>query len=102
MRSQTLSINGSRIITSTKASIKILLVYHFFARYKLSLCKARRKQVVIFDLFNAILDEPKRYGFSEEEIGKQGGEMWRDLLHPTSRVHEIIAKELVGFLKRVS
>ncbi|KAJ7263870.1 SGNH hydrolase-type esterase domain-containing protein [Mycena rebaudengoi] len=54
-----------------------------------------------FDTFNRILDTPKRYGFSEKDTTKAGGAIWRDRLHPTSKVHKVVAQELAAFLKDI-
>jgi phospholipase/lecithinase/hemolysin len=53
------------------------------------------------NVFNAFLDDPERYGFQEADKKLSGGGIWNDHLHPTSAVHNIIAKELADFLKRV-
>ncbi|KAJ7113267.1 SGNH hydrolase-type esterase domain-containing protein [Mycena crocata] len=52
-----------------------------------------------FDTFTCILDHPTNHGFSKNDMSRAGGDVWRDHLHPTSRVHEIFARELAAFLK---
>ncbi|KAJ7828747.1 hypothetical protein B0H14DRAFT_1216345 [Mycena olivaceomarginata] len=52
-----------------------------------------------FDTFNRILNNPKTYGIPTRDLSRAGGVVWRDHLHPTSKIHEIFARELVGFLK---
>ncbi|KAF7362831.1 Glycosyltransferase family 32 protein [Mycena venus] len=54
-----------------------------------------------FDTFNRILDNPSDYGISKKDVSRAGGAVWRDHLHPTSKIHEIFARELVEFLKSV-
>ncbi|KAF7290825.1 Glycosyltransferase family 32 protein [Mycena indigotica] len=54
-----------------------------------------------FQMFNDMLDHPKRYGLPQKDVAHTGGKVWRDALHPTSRVHEIFAAKLVAFLKEV-
>ncbi|KAJ7263655.1 hypothetical protein B0H12DRAFT_1012187 [Mycena haematopus] len=51
------------------------------------------------DTFNRILDNPKEYGIPKEDVSRAGGAVWRDKLHPTSKIHEIFAQEVVAFLK---
>ncbi|KAJ7106342.1 SGNH hydrolase-type esterase domain-containing protein [Mycena epipterygia] len=54
-----------------------------------------------FDAFTRILDNPKKYGFDKKDVDTAGGAIWRDHLHPTSKVHKIFAQELVAFLRGV-
>lgn len=49
-----------------------------------------------------ILDDPEEYDFSEEAVDEEGGEIWADELHPTTTVHEIIAKQLFVDLNEMS
>lgn len=51
-----------------------------------------------YDLFTRILDKPGKYGFREGDEGTAGGSIWADHLHPTSKLHEILAGELEVFL----
>lgn len=44
--------------------------------------------------FKDLLDEPSKYGFSEEDTKISEGAIWFDDLHPTSKVHEVLAKEI--------
>ena len=55
-----------------------------------------------WDLFTTVLDNPVRYGFKEEDRSKNGGGIWVDRLHPTTKMHEIIAKGIVEYLKSIS
>ena len=51
-----------------------------------------------WDTFNNVLDDPEAYGFSHEDRRKFAGKIWVDHLHPSSRMHEIIAKDVERFL----
>jgi phospholipase/lecithinase/hemolysin len=51
-----------------------------------------------WDIFTQVLDDPVRYGFSTEDVRKKGGAIWVDHLHPTSKMHDIIACGLARFL----
>ncbi|KAJ7670769.1 hypothetical protein DFH06DRAFT_981106 [Mycena polygramma] len=53
------------------------------------------------DYFTRILDNPKDYGIPKKDLTRAGGAVWRDHLHPTSRIHEIFAQDLVAFLKSI-
>lgn len=55
-----------------------------------------------FDLFNRLLDDPEKFGFKAEDRRRAGGGIWMDHLHPTSRVHDLIAKEIGELLFTVS
>ncbi|KAJ6493449.1 hypothetical protein C8R45DRAFT_989808 [Mycena sanguinolenta] len=55
-----------------------------------------------FDTFSRILDHPKEYRIPAKDVSRAGGAVWRDRLHPTSRVHEIFAQNLVVFLKSLN
>ena len=52
-----------------------------------------------FDLFSKLLDNPGQYGFKTSDICKKEGSIWCDHIHPTTRVHEEIAKDFVQFLR---
>ncbi|KAK7058052.1 glycosyltransferase family 32 protein [Favolaschia claudopus] len=52
-----------------------------------------------FDAFNRILDNLGEHGIPEEDASRSGGTVWRDHLHPTSKIHQIFARDLVEFLK---
>lgn len=51
--------------------------------------------------FNALLDEPEAYGFEPSDIRKAWGSVWVDSLHPTSKVHDVIARNMADFLGEV-
>ncbi|KAJ7263074.1 hypothetical protein C8J57DRAFT_1334618 [Mycena rebaudengoi] len=57
--------------------------------------------VMIFsswDTFTAVLDNPVAHGFPAEDVKRQGGSIWVDHLHPTSKMHDYIARDLSTFL----
>ncbi|TFK76392.1 hypothetical protein BDN72DRAFT_830957 [Pluteus cervinus] len=53
------------------------------------------------ELFTKVLDNPEEYGFTEKDKRKAGGSIWADRLHPTSKVHDLIAKEVGEFLSSI-
>lgn len=54
-----------------------------------------------YDTFTRILDSPESFGFNNkrEDVSKAGGEIWVDMLHPTSAVHAVVAREMEEFLR---
>lgn len=48
-----------------------------------------------WELFMQLLTEPQTFGFEEADVGQEAGAIFADGLHPTTAVHEIIARELV-------
>ncbi|KAJ6551716.1 hypothetical protein B0H19DRAFT_1211301 [Mycena capillaripes] len=51
-----------------------------------------------WDTFNALLDDPVAHGFPAEDVRKANGSIWVDHLHPTSKVHDFIARDMSRFL----
>ncbi len=51
-----------------------------------------------WDTFTRILSDPARYGFNPADRTIQGGSIWFDFMHPTSRIHNILAGEIAQFL----
>lgn len=51
-----------------------------------------------YDTFIRVLDDPESHGFAPEDVGKKGGAIWHDNLHPTSAMHAIIAKDMALLL----
>jgi len=51
-----------------------------------------------WDTFTALLDEPEAHGFPPGDVRKAGGSIWLDHLHPTSKVHDFIARDMAAFL----
>jgi hypothetical protein len=55
-----------------------------------------------WDTFTRVLDQPRLYGFTDEDVGKAGGGIWSDHLHPTAKMHDIrLASDISAFLYRV-
>jgi len=54
-----------------------------------------------YSTFSAFLDEPAAYGFPPQDVRRRAGAIWFDHLHPTSKVHDIIAHNLADFLADV-
>lgn len=52
-----------------------------------------------WDIFDKVYNEPTKFGFSRQDLRKRGGAIWMDHLHPTSRMHEVVATDLEAFLK---
>lgn len=64
-------------------------------------------RVKVYDaarLFNAVLDEPKNYGFQDSSTkflmsnAKEEECIWYDGLHPTSALYKVLAADLAKFL----
>jgi phospholipase/lecithinase/hemolysin len=58
--------------------------------------------IAIYDavkLFNKVLDNPKEYGFKDAiSTGNSDQCVWRDLIHPTTAMHKVIAADIAKFL----
>ncbi|KAK1228408.1 hypothetical protein PQX77_008545 [Marasmius sp. AFHP31] len=52
-------------------------------------------------LFTRVLDNPTSYGFEQSDSKQQRGKIWRDHLHPTTRIHDILAEDIASFLKNI-
>lgn len=52
--------------------------------------------------FTRVLDDPVAYGFKAGDEKKQGGSIWVDHIHPTSKMHEEIAKDMLAFIEGFS
>lgn len=52
-----------------------------------------------YALFTKVNEDPAKYGFAPEDVKKRRGPMWMDHLHPTTKMHKVIADDLEGFLK---
>ena len=60
--------------------------------------------VVVFsawETFNCFLDDPGTEGFDPEDVRRRAGSIWVDHLHPTSKVHDYIAKRIAAFLYEI-
>lgn len=54
-----------------------------------------------WDTFARVLDSPTQFGFTESDSNTERGGIWVDHMHPTSKMHEIIAKDLMLFIASV-
>jgi len=55
-----------------------------------------------YQLFSDFLDNPGKYGLDPQDVRKMGGDVWIDHLHPSGKVHEIIASNLATFLNQTA
>jgi len=52
--------------------------------------------------FTRVLDDPVGHGFHEANAAREAGKgIWMDHLHPTSKMHDFVAKDLAAFLGTV-
>lgn len=52
--------------------------------------------------FTRILDSPVEYGFNNADAARKEGQgIWMDFLHPSSKMHDYIAKDLAAFLNTI-
>lgn len=54
-----------------------------------------------WETFTRVLDDPVTYGFSTTDVSKSGGRIWMDFLHPTTKMHGIIAEDMWKFLNEI-
>lgn len=55
----------------------------------------------VHECLSAILDSPATYALSEADVNKMDGSIWVDHLHPTSRIHDFVARDLSRFLGKI-
>ncbi|OCB85936.1 hypothetical protein A7U60_g7070 [Sanghuangporus baumii] len=53
-----------------------------------------------WDIFNKVHENLGAFGFTKSDVKKRSGRIWMDHIHPTSRMHAIIADDLDEFLKK--
>jgi hypothetical protein len=54
------------------------------------------------ETFSRVLDDPVGHGFHEADAGSKAGKgIWMDHLHPTGKMHDFVARDLVAFLGTV-
>jgi len=53
-----------------------------------------------WETFTRILDDPVAHGFPKGDARRWGGSVWVDHLHPSSKVHDFIAKDVAIFLNK--
>lgn len=54
------------------------------------------------ECLSTILDDPAAYALSKADINKMDGSIWVDYVHPSSRVHDLLARDLSRFLAKIS
>lgn len=54
-----------------------------------------------YNTFARVLDDPASYGFIPDHVDKEGGQIWKDHLHPTSAMHDVIAKDISSLLRDI-
>jgi len=52
-----------------------------------------------WSMFNMVLRNPSAYDFTQEDTRKANGGIWRDSIHPTSKMHAVVAHEITTFLE---
>jgi phospholipase/lecithinase/hemolysin len=51
-----------------------------------------------WDTFTRVFDSPEVCGFKAGDLRKRGGKIWVDHIHPSSRMHRIVADDIFSFL----
>lgn len=51
-----------------------------------------------YSIFSAFLNEREKYGFDSKPFSQT---IWMDALHPTSKVHDVVAESVSTFLQSV-
>ena len=51
--------------------------------------------------FSRVMDNPNAYGFTQKDTVSAASRMWVDHLHPTSKMHDIVARDVAEFLTSV-
>ncbi|KII88437.1 carbohydrate esterase family 16 protein [Plicaturopsis crispa FD-325 SS-3] len=54
-----------------------------------------------YETFTRFLDDPTGHGVPAKDLRKQGGEIWIDHIHPGTKVHNFVARDLAQFLNGV-
>lgn len=54
-----------------------------------------------FEAFDDVLNKAEELGFDPKDIKREGGSIWMDHIHPTSKVHDQIARRLAAFLESI-
>ncbi|KZT70157.1 carbohydrate esterase family 16 protein [Daedalea quercina L-15889] len=50
-------------------------------------------------IFTKVLDDPVAFGFAKDDVQKPAGSIWVDRLHPTSKMHDVVAYDMAKFLR---
>ena len=54
----------------------------------------------VASVFTSVLDDPTKFGFKDSTDWGDENCVWDDALHPTSKMHHIIAEEFVKVIHR--
>lgn len=60
--------------------------------------------VVIYsawDTFTRVLNNPSAFGFNGGDVRRRGGTIWVDHIHPSSQMHDEIAKDIAALLQNL-
>ncbi|KAI5119740.1 hypothetical protein M0805_008670 [Coniferiporia weirii] len=52
-----------------------------------------------WDIFNKVNSDPEAFGFRKSDLKKRAGAIWFDYLHPTTKMHGVIARDFDAFMK---
>ncbi|KAJ3557005.1 hypothetical protein NM688_g1712 [Phlebia brevispora] len=52
--------------------------------------------------FTRVLNDPAAYGFRKEDLRKAGGSIWADQSHPSSKMHDEMAKDMISFMSCIT
>ena len=66
--------------------------------------KHKEATVLLFSswaTFSRVMDNPNAYGFTKKDTVSAASQMWVDYLHPTSKMHDIVARDVAEFLTSV-
>ena len=55
-----------------------------------------------YKTFSNILEKPVEHGFEPDDVRKYAGGIWVDHIHPTSKVHWVVARDIAEFLDEQS
>jgi len=51
-----------------------------------------------WDIFDKVYQDPVKYGFRVRDLKTSRGGIWADFIHPTSKMHSVVAKDMEEFL----
>jgi len=54
-----------------------------------------------YEAFDTLLDNAEQNGLKAQDRKRHGGNIWIDHIHPTSKVHDNIARRVAAFLDSV-
>ena len=54
-----------------------------------------------YEAFDTLLDNAEQNGLKAQDRKRRGGDIWIDHIHPTSKVHDNIARRVAAFLDNI-